>query len=110
MPSTAFRAVRASNMQPELCGSVVDRFSGRFQARLRLKLVREGKDVQKTRETGLQLFQQPRAWQPQPVRTSWLRVLLAGHHGPHLSGRSKSPPCVAPPPLRADGSGGIEFK
>ena len=32
MPSTAFRAVRASNMQPELCGSVVDRFSGRFQA------------------------------------------------------------------------------
>ena len=60
MPSTAFRAVRASNISLKLCGSVVDRISAVF------KRVRESEDVKKTRETGLQLFQRLRAWQPQP--------------------------------------------
>ena len=54
------RAVRASNISLKLCGSVVDRISAVF------KRVRESEDVKKTRETGLQLFQRLRAWQPQP--------------------------------------------
>ena len=58
----------------KLCGSVVDRISAVF------KRVRESEDVKKTRETGLQLFQRLRAWQPQPqcVQAQLARA-LAGH-------------------------------
>ena len=68
------RAVRASNISLKLCGSVVDRISAVF------KRVRESEDVKKTRETGLQLFQRLRAWQPQPqcVQAQLARA-LAGH-------------------------------
>ena len=73
MPSTAFRAVRASNISLKLCGSVVDRISAVF------KRVRESEDVKKTRETGLQLFQRLRAWQPQPqcVQAQLARALAS---------------------------------
>ena len=54
---------RASNMQPEALWQRCGSYFSRFQASLRL---RESKDVKKTRETGLQLFQRLRAWQPQP--------------------------------------------
>ena len=54
----------------KLCGSVVDRISAVFK--------RE-KDVKKTRETGLQLFQRLRAWQPQPqcVQAQLARALAS---------------------------------
>ena len=57
----------------KLCGSVVDRISAVF------KRVRESEDVKKTRETGLQLFQRLRAWQPQPqcVQAQLARALAS---------------------------------
>ena len=61
----------------KLCGSVVDRISAVFK---RIAgAIRESKDVKKTRETGLQLFQRLRAWQPQPqcVQAQLARALAS---------------------------------
>ena len=111
MPSTAFSGLFGLQIcSLKLCGSVVDRISAVFKRVFVGSWSARARTLRKHAKLGCSYFndcgrgnRSPSAYKPNSHAPGQSRC-------PHLSGRSKPPPCVAPPPLRADGSRGIEFK